>query len=196
MYNNNLIGQRFGKLLVIKYSGENDESGHALWICKCDCGRVKKIRGNHLVSGQVKTCGCERYKGSIGEKKFGVFLKELGYAARKEVTFKDCKSAAGSSLRFEYGVYNNLNELNCLIECQGPQHYSAVENWGGEEYLKRTQENNKAKRKWCIANNIPLLEIPYEDYELMDKDYVKELVAPFIKNRVSISIKDAIVLVE
>ena len=79
MYNNNLTGQRFGKLFVIGYSGENDESGHALWICKCDCGRIKKIRGNHLVSGQVKTCGCERYRGSVGKKKLGVFLKELGY---------------------------------------------------------------------------------------------------------------------
>ena len=83
-----------------------------------------------------------------------------------------------------------------MIECQGPQHYSAVDNLGGEEYLKRIQENDEAKRKWCIANNIPLLEIPYEDYDLMDKDYVKELVAPFIKNRISISIKDAVALVE
>jgi hypothetical protein len=42
-----ISGERFGKLTVI----ERDMSKHggaAYWICKCDCGNTKSIRGSNL----------------------------------------------------------------------------------------------------------------------------------------------------
>ena len=37
---NNLIGKRFGKLVVLNRA-ENDASGHTRWLCQCDCGNQK-----------------------------------------------------------------------------------------------------------------------------------------------------------
>lgn len=37
----NLIGQKFNSLTVIA-RGNNTKSGKATWICKCDCGNIKK----------------------------------------------------------------------------------------------------------------------------------------------------------
>lgn len=54
----NLIGQRFGMLEVIKRDGTMPD-GEAIWICKCDCGNIKSIRGVSLTKKNgTKSCGC------------------------------------------------------------------------------------------------------------------------------------------
>lgn len=51
----NLIGQKFGKLTVIKpVKTINDTSR---WLCKCECGNEKVVATYRLLSGRVKTCG-------------------------------------------------------------------------------------------------------------------------------------------
>lgn len=58
MYMKNLCGQKFGNLLVspIYYT----QDGHVYWLCHCDCGEFKFVRGSHLISGNVSSCGCQR----------------------------------------------------------------------------------------------------------------------------------------
>src|SRR5674476_1525866 len=53
-----LIGIRFGKLVVVKYSHTN-KSYRSYWECQCDCGNTKTIARNALISGRSKSCGCE-----------------------------------------------------------------------------------------------------------------------------------------
>lgn len=52
----NLIGQRFGRLVVIK----KDETRikYRCWICQCDCGVTKSIIEGSLKRGMTKSCGC------------------------------------------------------------------------------------------------------------------------------------------
>lgn len=54
-----LIGQRFGRLTVIRRDGAN-KNGSATWLCKCDCGNVKVVSGRDLINGDTKSCGCSR----------------------------------------------------------------------------------------------------------------------------------------
>lgn len=59
----NLKGKRFGRLLVLKRCRDHvTESGYISprWKCLCDCGNVKVIRQQKLVSGTTKSCGCLR----------------------------------------------------------------------------------------------------------------------------------------
>lgn len=52
-----LIGKRFGSLVVIRFLGV--ENHYSQWLCKCDCGKQKIVkRGQHLTNGQVTSCGC------------------------------------------------------------------------------------------------------------------------------------------
>lgn len=53
-----LLGQRFGRLLVVGYVGVVD--GYAEWHCQCDCGNVHDVRGVLLRGGFVRSCGCLR----------------------------------------------------------------------------------------------------------------------------------------
>lgn len=52
-----ITGQRFSRLTVIKRSS-NDKDGRAMWVCQCDCGTQKIIRGKDLRQGKIKSCGC------------------------------------------------------------------------------------------------------------------------------------------
>ncbi len=47
-----LAGNRYGKLVVIKYVGD------LKWMCRCDCGNVTTQKGQKLREGKRKSCGC------------------------------------------------------------------------------------------------------------------------------------------
>jgi hypothetical protein len=51
-----LAGQRFGRLLVLKYSHSSDS--RAWWLCRCDCGTEKAVSSNLLRRGITQSCGC------------------------------------------------------------------------------------------------------------------------------------------
>lgn len=53
-----LEGMRFGRLVVLK---RGDNIGpHTAYVCKCDCGAKKLIRGQSLTIGDTTSCGCFR----------------------------------------------------------------------------------------------------------------------------------------
>jgi len=56
-----LAGQRFGHLTAIERA-ESAIDGHAQWRVRCDCGKEKIVRGNHLTSGKIQSCGCLQKK--------------------------------------------------------------------------------------------------------------------------------------
>lgn len=56
---NNLLGKRFGRLLVIDFS-EIKNSRQAYWICQCDCGNKTISSANSLRRGAATSCGCYR----------------------------------------------------------------------------------------------------------------------------------------
>lgn len=48
-----LIGQKFGKLTVIKYVGRN-KHGQPRWLCKCDCEQETIVLSYSFKSGHTK----------------------------------------------------------------------------------------------------------------------------------------------
>ena len=34
------------------------------WICQCECGTIKSIRGTSLRAGEIQSCGCLRLERS------------------------------------------------------------------------------------------------------------------------------------
>lgn len=51
-----LIGKRFGKLIVISYFGKKGR--YTYWNTKCDCGGLLIVRGASLKSSNTESCGC------------------------------------------------------------------------------------------------------------------------------------------
>ena len=53
-----LIGLRFGRLLVIERGLSTGGNRGARWVCLCDCGGVKTVRSDALKGGITRSCGC------------------------------------------------------------------------------------------------------------------------------------------
>ena len=52
----NLVGQRFGRLVVLERADKG--SNGVFWLCRCDCGNLSTVRGYLLTRGKTKSCGC------------------------------------------------------------------------------------------------------------------------------------------
>jgi hypothetical protein len=82
-----LVGQKIGKLIVIKQTGKN-KGGNYKWLCLCDCGKETVIRGGDLRNGHTKSCGCLKIEKitihgcSIKSKKFGTYTSWEGMNQR------------------------------------------------------------------------------------------------------------------
>ena len=58
-----LVGQIFGKLIVVSYNKEvSEQKKRAYWNCRCDCGKEIVACGGHLKRGNIQSCGCYKNK--------------------------------------------------------------------------------------------------------------------------------------
>lgn len=53
-----IVGQRFGRLVVLSENEAHSSVNKSRWLCKCDCGATKIICGTKLTSGSTVSCGC------------------------------------------------------------------------------------------------------------------------------------------
>jgi len=76
----NLIGNRYGYLTVVEEADDLHKLPNytgVTWECKCDCGTVCYARGNKLLLGLKKSCGCKKYSiNSISNKQTARKLAE------------------------------------------------------------------------------------------------------------------------
>lgn len=55
-YAKDLVGRRFDRLLVIRYS--RSFGGRKMWFCKCDCGNEVEVDSSSLLNKHTRSCGC------------------------------------------------------------------------------------------------------------------------------------------
>ena len=128
---------------------------------------------------------CPKSKSTYKEESVCQLLEKWGYRITRQKEFEDCIDKR--KLRFD--IY--LDDYNVLIEYQGEQHYYPIsydDNQSLEEINNKynyTILHDEIKRNYCIKNNIPLVEIPYWEYDdleyyLFDKlaklNVVKEII--------------------
>lgn len=86
-------GQRFACWTVVDRSDEKIDN--RLWyVCRCDCGAVRRVKPYDLHSGKSKSCGCRRLKIRNGER-FGLLtvveeVKTEGGGFRKWLCSCEC----------------------------------------------------------------------------------------------------------
>jgi len=121
------------------------------------CGREYKASPNMFISHGNR---CPHCTISLGEEDVKIFLDKNNIRYKREKLFNDMKSI--SYLRFDF----YLLDLEIAIEYSGKQHYEPIEFFGGEKEFKNIQRRDAAKRKYCADNNIPFIEIPYNEKDI------------------------------
>lgn len=148
-----MIGKRFGKLVVQKRSEKKGSGGELYWFCKCDCGNIIEVRGHSLKrqdENRTVSCGC--YHRSIGASNILTLLQNNNIDFIEEYVFLDLPKS-----RFDFAIIEN-GKITRLIEFDGEQHFKNVPEWGG---LELQQQRDKVKNKYALSHNIPLVRIPY-----------------------------------
>ena len=88
---NDIIGQKFNKLTVLKYL-YNKRTPHPCgkvdichyYLCKCECGRIKQIERQALIKNRIKSCGILT---SIDTETF----KEPQFVCNDEYDYEHCE---------------------------------------------------------------------------------------------------------
>ena len=114
----NLVGRRYGRLVVKKFL--RIEKHKALWLCQCDCGGTKIASTSNLNNGNVWSCGCARAR-DLTNMRFGnlVALHICGTYLYKEIaTVKIwlCKCDCGNYTKVKSNdlVSGNTKSCGCL----------------------------------------------------------------------------------
>ena len=107
---NDLTGQKFGRLTVIKLHGL-DKRHKTLWECKCDCGseKIVIVSNSNLRHWKLPSCGCWAKEIEIENKKkerIGKTYNELtiiDYAYTKDDgTYWKCRCSCGKEIITQY----------------------------------------------------------------------------------------------
>ena len=116
---------------------------------------------------------------SKGEKTVSDFFVVNNINFIREYKFPNCINK--KKLRFDFAVKNSLNQIVAVIEYDGQQHYEPVVHFGGVTALRETQRRDAIKTKYCADNNIPLIRIPYWEYDNIDAILTEKLL-PLLYN--------------
>lgn len=122
------------------------------------CGHIYEATPDNFLRGKR----CPKCFYSKGEEKIQRFLDDNGISYAMEHTFDDCVNR--KKLRFDFAIYKD-GELSMLIEYDGIQHFKPT---FGEESFEVTRTNDRIKDKYCLENEIPLLRIPYTDFDNLE----------------------------
>ena len=117
-----LVGKTFGRLTVLERCENfigSDNTQYSQWVCQCECGTIKKIRGHDLVRGSVSSCGCLISKGEEIVRKE---LNKRNVSFKTQYWFDDLRSDKHYPLKFDFAIFDN-DIFKCLIEYQGKQHF-------------------------------------------------------------------------
>lgn len=175
-----LKGKDIGNFVVIdlnkKLSLEKDK---IYWNCQCNfCGKIKPIESYGLRHNTPYSCGCISLN-SRGEQKISEILTKLEVNFEREYSFPDFFEYKGHPYRFDFAIFYE-GKILLLIEYHGKQHYNKDYGWG-EDFDKIVQRDME-KSNYCKINKIPLITIPYYDYDKIDTQYLLNIMKEGEKN--------------
>ena len=138
-----LIGKRFGKLVVYGIEYKYDSKNHRKRYCKCtcDCGNDFSAHVNRLVRGMITSCGCKKLSPGkrIDRQKYydeELIGKRYGFLTIKSVGHK---------------VFGNYKKryAHCLCDCG-----NEIDVRTSDLYSGRTKSCGCFKEKSIVESNI------------------------------------------
>lgn len=143
----NILGQKFGKLLVIEEAPKNKD-GSIMWKCQCDCGNITVVKGTALRTGDIASCGCVRVQKLIENnkknlidltgKQFGLLtvIENTNKKDKKGQFFWKCQCYCGNICEVRGADLRSGNTKSC--GCQRTKSF-------GEQKIKNILVDNNIK---------------------------------------------------
>lgn len=127
------------------------------------CGHAWDVMPSNFLRGTR----CPKCNSSQGELKVEKFLICNCIVYESQYKHDDCKNI--NPLPFDFAVFDKKDNLVFLIEYDGKQHFEPIEYFGGQEQFEYQQYNDNIKNQYCKDNNIPLLRVPYWEFDNIEE---------------------------
>lgn len=164
-----LINNNFSYELISK----KYKNVHNYLEFNCKKHGLFKMTWNNFYNNNQRCPICNESK---GENKIREWLESNNVQFKPQYKFKNLFGIGGRLLRFDFAIFedeeNDKVKLKYLIEYDGEFHYEKIYEDDGYEIL---QYHDKLKNEYCKTNNIPLLRIPYWDFNNIEGILEKEL---------------------
>lgn len=115
-----IIGQRFNRLVVIEDDGTRSSKGDIKWLCRCDCGNFYHALGYRLKRGLTKSCGClndekkrERFKDLTGTETEHFKIISRSHSANQRVYWKCVCRFCGNELILSNNDIHHYTSCGC-----------------------------------------------------------------------------------
>jgi len=124
----NLVGQKFGRLVVLEFFGNVEEKPGtsrktvrrvAHWTCLCECGKIINTRADRLKSGVTQSCGCFAREESSRRRKNAT--KETDERNAHAIFLKYRRKAELSNLEF------SMSHEEVIAILRSPCFYCGIE---------------------------------------------------------------------
>lgn len=148
---------------------------------KCACGNEFVTSLNAFQGGKFR---CEECAKSISRYEFifKKYLEDNNIEFYYQYSYNQCRDI----LPLPFDFY--LKDYGCLIEIDGEGHFhpcnfNQISNEEALTTFEITKQHDEIKNNFCKENNIPLLRIPYFEFNM--KDNYKQLFENFIRELTS-----------
>jgi len=134
----NILGQKFGRLLVLEEHSERTPNGHKKYVCQCDCGGTHITSGESIRRGSSKSCGCLRkeYKpNNFNNNRKNQILKDL----YNSTIIKRCKNKKWCNY-IPFSLFKILVQSNCK--------------YCGVEPISKVNDRSKNSDEFLMVNGI------------------------------------------
>lgn len=98
-------------------------------------------------------------------------LEENGIEFLEQYSFEWMRLSTYGKLSYDFYIPSR----NIAIECQGRQHYKAIERFGGEEELVRIKNRDFIKKELCKKEGITL--VYYSKSDILLKEGLTDNIA-------------------
>lgn len=172
-----------GYLLIEDYKGSKVK----LKIKHLECGYEYEVTPYAFLKQGSR---CPKCNFSKGEKVIREYLEEKNINFKEQYKIKECKNIR--PLPFDFAIFEN-NNLICLIEYDGSQHFHRKFNNSEEEFM-RIKESDNIKNNFCKENNILLIRIKYvrsNNIDIFNKKVIEKLENEFAKYNMAIPSQDS-----
>jgi len=153
------------KLLSSRYKNNMTELN---LVCKCGNKFTTTFTSfKEKNKRQCSPCGYSKSKNnSKGELRIEDYLMEHSIKFNRERVFSDLIGVGGGLLRFDFAILDDSNKEACLIEYDGEFHFKKFYE---EQNFEELQEHDRRKNQYCKDDNIPLIRIPYWQFDRIEE---------------------------
>ena len=162
----NIVGNKYGKLTILKMSDTRGERNQIRYDCICDCGKHHTTSGDSIRKGSSKSCGCNKliphnknidrtdaiwkqlYQSTIikRSKKMGI-TSDISFDDFKKISIQNCCYCGLNNSNFATDRNNKGKVSDKFIKYNGIDRVDSLKGY--------TKDNSVACCKYCnCAKNI------------------------------------------